>query len=88
MITPQNLVRHELIGLKAKISDSSDREIIGIQGKVVDESRNSLALEVKGKEKLQEVFDLIQDVARFRQERPGLSRALTDQACRSFFVVM
>ena len=40
MITPQNLVRHELIGLKARVADSSDKKIIGLEGRVVDEIRN------------------------------------------------
>jgi ribonuclease P protein subunit POP4 len=51
MITPKNLVRHELIGLKAKIADSSNRAVIGMEGPVVDETRNTLTLEVGGKEK-------------------------------------
>jgi ribonuclease P protein subunit POP4 len=51
MITPQNLVRHELIGLKVKIADSTNSALIGLQGRVVDESRNTLTIEAKGKEK-------------------------------------
>jgi len=48
MITPQNLVRHELIGLRVRVTDSSDSEITG---KVVDETRNTLTVEVKGKDR-------------------------------------
>jgi ribonuclease P protein subunit POP4 len=51
MITPKNLVRHELIGLKVKIVGSTNKEIVGISGKVIDESRNTLTLEVNGKPK-------------------------------------
>lgn len=51
MITPENLVRHELIGLWCKIVESADKKTIGLEGKVVDESRNTLILEVKGREK-------------------------------------
>jgi ribonuclease P protein subunit POP4 len=51
MITPQNLVRHELIGLKVKIAGSTNKAMIGTEGKVVDETRNTLILEVLGKDK-------------------------------------
>ena len=51
MITPQNLVRHELIGLQVRIADSKNKELIGLQGRVVDESRNTLTAEIKGREK-------------------------------------
>jgi ribonuclease P protein subunit POP4 len=49
-ITPQNLVRHELIGLKVRISKSTDptQKFSGI---VVDETCNTLKIEAKGKEK-------------------------------------
>jgi len=45
MITAENLVRHELIGLKVKVESGN------MEGRVVDESRNTLTLEVKGKDK-------------------------------------
>lgn len=51
MITPKNLVRHELIGLHCRIADSTNKEVKGLEGRVVDESRNTLTIEVKGKEK-------------------------------------
>ena len=51
MITPENLVRHELIGLKVRIADSSNPGAVGIEGMVVDETRNSLTVEVDEKEK-------------------------------------
>jgi len=49
MITPYNLVRHELIGLQVKITDSTNKELKGLKGRVIDESRNTLTLEIKGK---------------------------------------
>ncbi|MCD6590423.1 MAG: ribonuclease P protein component 1 [Candidatus Aenigmarchaeota archaeon] len=45
MITPENIVRHELIGLEAKIIDSRNKKNIGISGKVIDETRNTLVIE-------------------------------------------
>ena len=47
MITPENIVRHELIGLKVKITSSTDQSNVGLEGKVVDESRNMLVIETK-----------------------------------------
>ena len=51
MITPENLVRHELIGLTARIVEARNRQVVGTSGKVVDESRNTLTLEVRGRER-------------------------------------
>ncbi|MFH0711428.1 MAG: ribonuclease P protein component 1 [Candidatus Aenigmatarchaeota archaeon] len=50
-ITPENLVRHELIGLKMKVKDSPDKTQKGISGKVIDESYNTLKIETSKKEK-------------------------------------
>jgi ribonuclease P protein subunit POP4 len=51
MRTPENLVRHELIGLKAKVVESSNPKNIGVAGRVVDETRNMLIIEkADGKE--------------------------------------
>jgi ribonuclease P protein subunit POP4 len=47
-ITPQNVVRHELIGLNVKVYDSKDPTQRGLSGKVVDESFNTLTIESGG----------------------------------------
>ena len=49
-ITPQNLVRHELIGLGVKIVSATD-SMEGVSGTVVDESYSTLTIETGGKEK-------------------------------------
>ncbi len=51
MITPQNLVRHELIGLKVKIEKSTDPSH-RFAGTVVDETYNTFRIETRGKERL------------------------------------
>ncbi|MDE1856911.1 MAG: ribonuclease P protein subunit [Candidatus Micrarchaeota archaeon] len=38
-----------MIGLEAEVLNSSDRHQIGIKGKVVDESKNTLSIYVDGK---------------------------------------
>ena len=45
MITPRNLVRHELTGLEVKVVESTNPSQAGLSGKVVDESRNILTIE-------------------------------------------
>ncbi len=46
-ITPQNLVRHELIGLSMKIYKSTDPTQKNVSGKVIDETYNTLKIETK-----------------------------------------
>ena len=50
-ITPMNLVRHELIGLHAKVVKSTNQANIGIEGKITNESYTTLTIELDGKEK-------------------------------------
>ncbi len=52
MITPYNLHRHELIGLPVRVADSSHPQLIGIEGRVVNETRNTLTIEMAGQEKI------------------------------------
>lgn len=46
-ITPENVVRHELIGLRAKVACSTDPSLRGVSGRVVDESYNMLVMECR-----------------------------------------
>lgn len=48
MITKDNLLRHELIGLQAEIVWSTDSSLVGKKGIVVDETRNTFVLEEAG----------------------------------------
>ncbi|MGC9434479.1 MAG: ribonuclease P protein component 1 [Methanomicrobiales archaeon] len=51
MITPRTLLRHELIGLWAAVEEAHNRSLIGIQGRIIDETRNMLTLETTEGEK-------------------------------------
>jgi ribonuclease P protein subunit POP4 len=51
MIHAHNLLAHELIGLRAKVLKSSDRSLIGLEGEIVDETKDLLVLASKGREK-------------------------------------
>lgn len=49
-ITPKNLIRHELIGLRAKVVESSNPSLLGIEGVIVDETKNMIVIDTGTKE--------------------------------------
>ena len=51
MRTPKNILKHELIGLHAKIVGARNPANCKISGKIVDETQHTLVLEQAGKEK-------------------------------------
>jgi len=51
MITPENLVRHELIGLPVEVVDGTNHFQVGISGRVVDETRNTFLIETRSGDK-------------------------------------
>ena len=51
MISPENIMRHELIGLELTVADSTNKKIVGLHGKVVDESRQTLKIKIGKGEK-------------------------------------
>lgn len=44
-ITPQSLVRHELVGLEVRVVDADNPDLIGVAGRVVDETTHTLRVE-------------------------------------------
>ncbi|TMI22475.1 ribonuclease P protein component 1 [Candidatus Bathyarchaeota archaeon] len=49
MITSQNITAHEWIGLKVRITKSTDPTLRGLQGVVRDETMNTFTIEANGK---------------------------------------
>ncbi len=47
MITLENILMHELVGLKTVISDSPDKHIIGLYGTIVDETKSMFVIKTK-----------------------------------------
>lgn len=43
-ITPRNIARHELIGLKCAVSESKNKKQEGISGTVADETRSMIII--------------------------------------------
>ncbi len=51
MITPSNVVRHELIGLHAKVVQASNTANLKIAGKIVNETYKTLVIDTRTGEK-------------------------------------
>ena len=58
-----SIVQHEFIGLATKVIRSSNPHVVGITGRVVDETRNTLTILHKGKRRVvikdTSVFDFV-----------------------------
>jgi ribonuclease P protein subunit POP4 len=61
VIIAKNLELHELIGLEAKVVDSSNESNIGIHGMIVDESKNMIIIDGKKVLKKDAKFEIIVD---------------------------
>jgi len=64
-IRPENILRHELIGLNATVARSSNRFLTGKCGRIIDETRNTLRLSTK-----KGIVVIPKDVAVFRLDLP------------------
>jgi len=51
-ITKRNVLQHELIGLEARVINSSDQNLIGTYGTIVDETRDMLVIGQGSKPKI------------------------------------
>jgi ribonuclease P protein subunit POP4 len=65
MITPHNILRHELIGLQVRVLDALNPSVNGIRGKVIDETRNTLTISTPG-----ETAMIPKEIASFRFHLP------------------
>jgi ribonuclease P protein subunit POP4 len=43
-IRPENILRHELIGLKTVVARSSNVFLVGTRGRIIDETRNTFKI--------------------------------------------
>jgi ribonuclease P protein subunit POP4 len=60
MSVSPSIVQHEFIGLEAKVVKNSNPDVVGIAGKVVDETRNTLTILCSGERKV-----IVKDTAVF-----------------------
>ena len=47
MITSDNITSHELIGLQAQLVSSNNKQIVGLNGKIMDETKFMFTLNTK-----------------------------------------
>jgi ribonuclease P protein subunit POP4 len=47
MMTQQNIINHELLGMDAQILESKNSSIVGLSGKVIDETKSMIVLQTK-----------------------------------------
>ena len=57
-VTP-SIVQHEFIGLETKVVKSSNPDLVGIKGKVVDETRNTFTISQNDGEKKVVIKDTV-----------------------------
>ncbi len=50
-VKPENLIRHELIGMKVEVIDAHNRGMIGMKGIVVDETKGMISVRTEIGEK-------------------------------------
>ena len=56
----KNFLRREFIGLPVRIIDAKDKSLVGIEGTIIDETKNMLIIESQGK-----VKKVAKDIAQF-----------------------
>ena len=47
MITPENITRHELIGLETSIVESNNLQVVGLHGKIINETKSMFTIETQ-----------------------------------------
>ena len=66
MITPQNILRHELTGLDVRVKQAKNQYLEGISGTVVEETRNMFLLKT-----VDGIRNIPKNVAIFRVTLPS-----------------
>ncbi len=47
MITPENIVLHEMIGLRTEIVNSTNNQIVGLKGTILNETKSMFVLDTE-----------------------------------------
>lgn len=72
-ISPQNILRHELIGLNVKVVRATGKSLSGTTGVIIDETRNMLTIRSR-----QRKIMVPKDIATFRFSLPNGVRVDVD----------
>ncbi len=51
-LVPHNIIHHELIGLDIRVVDSTNSSLNGIEGRIIDETKNMFKVETDDLEKM------------------------------------
>ncbi len=51
-LVPHNIIHHELIGLDIRVVDSTNSSLNGIEGRIIDETKNMFKVETNDLEKM------------------------------------
>jgi len=43
----KDIVKHEIIGLQARIADSKNKANLGVEGKIIDETKSTITIKTK-----------------------------------------
>jgi len=70
---PENMVRHELVGLDVVVTASSNPSLKGLGGRIIDETRNIISIETDKK-----VKKIIKETCSFRFSIPEDGSASVD----------
>ena len=46
-MNPKDVLKYELIGIDAEIVDAKNKSLIGIKGKIIDETKNTITIETQ-----------------------------------------
>ena len=48
-ITQKNILRHELVGLQVLVAEAPNRSMVGLNGRVIDETKYMIVVDVPGR---------------------------------------
>jgi len=71
--SPRNIIYHELTGLYAKVIDSATQTYIGLEGKVVNETYNTLVIQTEKGEK-----KILKHISKFMFTLPSGLKVIVD----------
>jgi len=78
-IDPKDIAKHELIGMHVKVVSCTDPSVVGSEGRIIDETRNTIVIETsEGKGKPAKTKTLVKEICVFSFEyKPG-KRVMVD----------
>jgi len=53
MRSERNILRHELIGLQCDITDAKNKSLIGLRGKIIDETMKTVVIKAETRKRVQ-----------------------------------